>query len=487
MINESYDVLDRSDLARGVFSVYQDLGLIDRFSIPIDVLSNFLQATQSQYRRNPFHNFAHAVDVLYEVYFYVKDGKADRFLTHLDVLALITASLCHDLDHPGKNNSFLIKARDHLSILYNDRSPLENHHAASAFMLLSHPENNILVNLSPSEYDEVRASMITSILATDMTKHAKILRKLQSDWPNLSVERKSDRTLSMKLIIKCADVNNVCKPYALFVKWVAMLLEEFRLQADLEHQLGLPSGCTYKPDHKEQVQSVAAFLDFVEPLFLLLEKLLPHCSPRVKSLRDNKFLWATQLLPPPLAPVIPTVPEDKGTKTTAEPITMIKRYEPTSTVKDILHVLPPREEAQAKMCSRLVVRRCSDSSIAHLLSADFSKFLPPAGQQQSPQISTVGSKGSSNPSPVTNKFPSPINDVIVLAANQSGRLSRSLNSVIVTESPDVKVEGRYLECGRSSPDVKGEGRYMECGRSYVATEKRKRRGSCPAVLSVEDQ
>jgi hypothetical protein len=36
----------------------------------------------------------------------------------------------------GVNNDFLVKTKDTLAITYNDRSPMENHHAAAAWSLL---------------------------------------------------------------------------------------------------------------------------------------------------------------------------------------------------------------------------------------------------------------------------------------------------------------------------------------------------------------
>ena len=47
--------------------------------------------------------------------------------------ALLIASLCHDMGHPGKTNNFLIATRDRLALRYNDVSVLENHHCASLF------------------------------------------------------------------------------------------------------------------------------------------------------------------------------------------------------------------------------------------------------------------------------------------------------------------------------------------------------------------
>jgi hypothetical protein len=46
-----------------------------------------------------------------------------------------TFNLAHDVDHPGRTNAFLVASEDRKAILYNDRSVLENHHAAGEFWL----------------------------------------------------------------------------------------------------------------------------------------------------------------------------------------------------------------------------------------------------------------------------------------------------------------------------------------------------------------
>ncbi len=51
-------------------------------------------------------------------------------LTPLELLGSLLAGLCHDIDHPGVNNAFMCASGADLSLLYNDLSVLENHHAA---------------------------------------------------------------------------------------------------------------------------------------------------------------------------------------------------------------------------------------------------------------------------------------------------------------------------------------------------------------------
>ena len=53
------------------------------------------------------------------------------------MLGYTLAAACHDLDHKGFNNVYLIETKDSLAIRYNDQSVLESHHVATAFDILS--------------------------------------------------------------------------------------------------------------------------------------------------------------------------------------------------------------------------------------------------------------------------------------------------------------------------------------------------------------
>lgn len=62
----------------------------------------------------------------------------------LTALAMYVAAAIHDYDHGGLNNDFLVKTDSDLALEYNDISPLENHHAASAFGVLRQPGCNFM-------------------------------------------------------------------------------------------------------------------------------------------------------------------------------------------------------------------------------------------------------------------------------------------------------------------------------------------------------
>jgi hypothetical protein len=98
-----YDVwaLERDEMIDGVILMFDNLGLLEEFDIPIDKLRNFAKEIQRNYHNNPYHNFRHAFDVMQMCYTFLVESKAKVYLTKQDKLVLLIAALCHDVDHPG--------------------------------------------------------------------------------------------------------------------------------------------------------------------------------------------------------------------------------------------------------------------------------------------------------------------------------------------------------------------------------------------------
>ena len=127
----SFNPFDYSDdaLLHCCLLMLQALDLTRHFGLSLPTLQSFLLAVRSRYRQNPYHNFYHATSVMQFAYFTVRCTEAGVGLPKLDLLALLLAALCHDIDHPGTTNSFQVMAASDLALLYNDQAVLESHHA----------------------------------------------------------------------------------------------------------------------------------------------------------------------------------------------------------------------------------------------------------------------------------------------------------------------------------------------------------------------
>ena len=128
----------------------------------------FVQVSvQNAYRDNPFHNFRHCFCVSQMLFVMLENSpRLQSVLTKMDFAALLTASggglgpvrvQQHDLDHPGKSNSYQVNARTELAVKYDYKSPLENHHKDVTFSILGQPETNIFSQCSRSEVEQIKS------------------------------------------------------------------------------------------------------------------------------------------------------------------------------------------------------------------------------------------------------------------------------------------------------------------------------------------
>ena len=76
-------------------------------------------------------------------------------------------AICHDLDHRGFNNKFMIDIKSPLAQVYTT-STMENHHFTMGVSILQQEANSIFDCLNPEEYKEALDVMKKAILATDL-------------------------------------------------------------------------------------------------------------------------------------------------------------------------------------------------------------------------------------------------------------------------------------------------------------------------------
>uniref|UniRef100_A0A8C7TFZ5 Phosphodiesterase n=1 Tax=Oncorhynchus mykiss TaxID=8022 RepID=A0A8C7TFZ5_ONCMY len=290
-----FDLMDRTGGKTGrilsyvTYTLFQDTCLFEMFKIPVREFMSYFCALENGYRDIPYHNRVHATDVLHAVWYLttrpvpgfqqihnehvtgsdtgnsgISPGRVsyassksssisdDNYgclawnIPALELMALYVAAAMHDYDHPGRTNAFLVATNAAQAVLYNDRSVLENHHAASAWSLyLSQPEFNFLANLDHVEFKRFRFLVIEAILATDLKKHFDFLAEFNSkvndvNSPGIDWTNENDRLLVCQVCIKLADINGPAKGRDLHLKWTEGIVNEFYEQGDEEATLGLP-------------------------------------------------------------------------------------------------------------------------------------------------------------------------------------------------------------------------------------------------------
>ncbi|CAL8102799.1 unnamed protein product [Calicophoron daubneyi] len=301
--------------------MFIDLNLPQSCRFSVETLETWLLALYRRYNDVPFHNFKHAFTVTQMMYTLIKQANLVACLSPLDLLILLFSALSHDVDHPGFTNSYQVNAGTWLALRYNDESPLENHHCAVAFDLISSAATNIAGGLTSTEYRFFRKASIRCILATDMCNHAQCVAQFRNLLPTLIPDlervsgqeylgpvvnnRKDDKKLMdhlsrlfaedsqtrltvMFTLLKVCDISNESRPPSVADPWLDCLLEEFFYQARAEKRLGLPVLPHMDPDKVTRSGSQLHFLStLLLPLLEDLGSVFPAFYPLITSVKER--------------------------------------------------------------------------------------------------------------------------------------------------------------------------------------------------------
>jgi cAMP-specific phosphodiesterase len=243
----------------------------------------FILAVRTSMLDNPYHNFYHVFDVMQTTNALATATGTMARLDAWERFALLSAALCHDMEHPGVTSQFLSKAAGdatpgkYKDIFFRD-ALLEKHHALRALNIMCDTDIGILDGLSSEQYYQFRSSVSKIILATDITRHGEYLEHLQEfaarRAENPAVEM--DKQLAMEIMVKCADVSNVVKPAAVARRWALRVTDEFFLQGDAERAMGMEVSPIYDRICTSRVAVQTGFIDYLAaPLFTLLAAAFP--------------------------------------------------------------------------------------------------------------------------------------------------------------------------------------------------------------------
>jgi uncharacterized protein (DUF2267 family) len=285
---------------------FRELGLMTRFKIPVDATRNFISEVARNYSTdNQYHNFHHAFDVFQMAFHLISTGQFDQVLDSLDVLSLLLATICHDMGHTGTNNAFHVKTKSPLAIMYNDRSVLENHHAARTFQILMTPGCNILSNLSEQDFSKVRENVIECILATDMAYHGKYLDDFKQsfapcadfgDFGKSSPIPQASKILLLQVLTKACDISNVTRPFNIAAGFSRKVSEEFFEQGDIEQSLGMEPAPIFnrRMSQGKELKIAHGFMSFLaEPFFIAVADRIPAVKPLIENLQFNKSVFGS--------------------------------------------------------------------------------------------------------------------------------------------------------------------------------------------------
>jgi len=336
--------LSDDEVQRLLMATLHSMGLLRRFKLAPAALASFIAsvaahmngasrlprgrafffASHALLADNAFHNFRHVFMVTHaSALLVVQGGLRARTLTDLDVLALLLAALCHDLEHPGLTNRYHVATRHPLALRYHDTSVLENHHACCGFTLLE--RSGLLAHLAPADHAELRKTLVEAVKLTDMSLHGELLARVtarvasqreaaaaDAQPPDASRPRRSsttpgaalapaggfrrdsveDRRLLVSFLLHCADLCNPLLPFALSRRIAGELEAEFAKQAALERAAGLQVSVMLSTDTASKARNELGFIKaVVTPLYRTLADVSPPLRACLALIDANCAQW----------------------------------------------------------------------------------------------------------------------------------------------------------------------------------------------------
>ncbi|KAL3277038.1 hypothetical protein HHI36_012400 [Cryptolaemus montrouzieri] len=218
-------------------AVYMIKDLCGTGEIIHENLIKFILTTRKLYRNNPYHNFEHAFNFLHCMYGILK--RNSMIFTPLETKALMIASICHDIDHGGLTNTFLMTTNDVIYQLYPESSWENYHYLVTAHLL---ELIQIYKIVSRRDYKQFLNEIKYAILATDLHLYFKNRLKLLPiiNEDTFEISNSDHRCLLKTMMMTVCDLSGQCMPYTTARKITDNVYREFYSQGDKEKKLGFP-------------------------------------------------------------------------------------------------------------------------------------------------------------------------------------------------------------------------------------------------------
>ncbi|KAF7723081.1 hypothetical protein EC973_002365 [Apophysomyces ossiformis] len=342
VINPDFNILNcaRTDVYGHLLGLLAKLKVLDTLGIDASQMLDFLIDVDAAYLDAPYHSFYHAVDIVTVLYYMLTELVAVRYLSPLDVAALLLSALCHDAGHPGYTNLYQVNCNTPLAKKYNNTSVLESYSVEIGQDLLR--KHKLLKSLESHEQRQFLKKFENMILSTDMVYHYELQEQLGSleelvtyimwldaddtsdadsllwdmSWcsdndndsntvgdgcSNSSYSVPDDEGLLLdesqrqslcRILLHAADISNTVRPWPVSKQWSDLIVQEFFRQGDAEKAAGLEVSPGMDREHASQPTISLKFGDFVvKPYFEALASVLPAGHVFLDHLARNREEW----------------------------------------------------------------------------------------------------------------------------------------------------------------------------------------------------
>ena len=272
--------------------IYMLHNMFGKYMFNFTKLSRFVITVRKNYRDLAYHNWKHGFQVAHSLYTMMK--KNSRFWRNKEAMAMLIAGLCHDIDHRGYNNTFYKEFKHPFSQLYGT-SVMERHHYKQTISILKLKDHDIFSFLNTKQYKEMLLLIEESIIATDPSyfyKNQEDISRMLKD-KTFNIRNEHCRKRYKGLMMTCADLCGIAKPWRTQIAMVVGLYNEFYVQGDIEKKHGLHPIELMDRNMRYSIpkQQVGFLRAVCKPIYYTLVDVLPGCKPLLEGVLTNLKHW----------------------------------------------------------------------------------------------------------------------------------------------------------------------------------------------------
>jgi len=222
-------------------------------------------------------------------------------LSDLEMFSGILAAAIHDYGHLGRSNVFLVNSGHLFARQHNDQHVMENRSLCVCLELMA--AANFTQHMDKESRMQMRKTIISMVLATDMAEHFRVITQLSQKLPqaplveDVEIEIGEDqKTVILEAALKVADIGHTSLLLDEHVQWVKLLQKEFFAQGDeeRENKMIISPLCNRKLKRNGPAfgENQIGFFDVVvEPLFKAFVDVFPDLSPLTDQIHVNYKFW----------------------------------------------------------------------------------------------------------------------------------------------------------------------------------------------------
>ena len=280
------------DAFKIIISGFDSFDLFDYFTIPVQNMLMLILEISGRYGSG-YRSWNHTIETFK---YLVKCLKIEELssIDKVEILAALVSSLSLELDRPDFESLGPI-AIEALSVC-DGISVSSGCNAMSE--IINTEECDIFVNLSSEDAKRVWKLISQFTLATDMKKHFEVMDTFASvnDEGEFNFEKEECRIAILELIMKCADLHDATKEFAVVNELKTEIADDFFKFGELFRCQGMEyNGDPSRMSIKQDTSNIGFFTYVVLPLFAAVAKVIPSVEPDVDILLSTIGKWREEI------------------------------------------------------------------------------------------------------------------------------------------------------------------------------------------------